>query len=126
MNDATNTADLIHDNGLTFVQAKPVTRTHEVLIELGHRVLHQVWKDGTVSPGITLIANPARQDEHGAIPEEDWQLCDEAEAAPLYGPARPKAVYTQVWVDGYDMNQPGWMDWTTSKGYWKSEFSHWE
>ena len=126
MGNATNTAtDLIHDNGLTFVEAKPVTRSHYVLIELGHRVAHQVMKDGTLCPAYHIIANPNRKDKYGDILEEDYQRCDEAEEAPLYGPVR-RPVYTRVWVDEYDRTEPGWMDHTTSRGHWKSEFSRWE
>lgn len=99
-----------------FIDIEPLTRTHAVLISLGHRVTRQVKKDGSLSDAINVIANPDRRDRWGAIPEEDWQLCDEAEEAPTYGPRRT-AKYKTVRRYGYDMRNPSWMD--SSRGYYE-------
>jgi hypothetical protein len=108
----------------TFIDTKPLTRTHCVLVSLGHRVCRQVRKNGTVSEAFTVIANPDRRDRWGAIPEEDWKLCDEAEEARTYGPHRT-ATYKTVRHHGYDMRNPSWMD--SSHGYYEERvFTGWK
>jgi hypothetical protein len=75
-----------------FADVPAVTRTHEVLLSLGHRVTRQVNRDGSLGV-YTVHANPERADKWGAIPEADWTLCDAAEAAPVFGPAMARPVY---------------------------------
>ena len=74
-----------------FVDVPAATRTHEVLLELGHRVTRQANRDGSLG-AYTIHANPDHADKWGTVPESDWALCDAVEAAQTYGPTR-RAVY---------------------------------
>jgi len=92
-----------------FVDVAPVTRTHEVLIELGHRVTRQVAPDGSLNAYI-IIANPERcHEKWGTVLESDWALCDAAEAAPSYSPVRFAVYVDGPWINEYDTSQPGWI-----------------
>lgn len=107
-----------------FVDVAPVTRTHEVLIELGHRVTRQVASDGSLT-AYTIIANPERcHEKWGTVLESDWALCDAAEAAPSYGPTR-RAVYLK---GRYVSTHEHWMETGQDLvcGYHEQTFVRWE
>jgi hypothetical protein len=82
-----------------YIEVAPVTRTHDVLISFGHKVVRVVLPDNTLG-AYTILANPERCSKWGLVPESDWRLCDEAEAAPVHT-CSPPPRYQFASIEAY-------------------------
>jgi hypothetical protein len=84
---------------ITYVEVAPVTRTHAVLAELGHKITRALLTNGALGV-YTILANPERCTKWGTVPESDWRLCDAAEAAPIHT-CSPHPIYEYASFEAY-------------------------